>query len=104
MAMTSFIDGMPVTTGSKRVDLLVPNVMMIALWQYHSPSFLAGLSREWICRFLSHADIESLAGEHVSRMQLVWGGGVWLQRGALCWKARKRQNDRARANFHSKSD
>jgi hypothetical protein len=30
-AMMSFIDGIPLTTGSRRVDLLVPNVMMIAL-------------------------------------------------------------------------
>jgi len=29
--MMSFIDGIPQTTGSRRVDLLVPNVMTIAL-------------------------------------------------------------------------
>jgi hypothetical protein len=29
--MASFIDGIPLTTGSRRLDLLIPNVIMIAL-------------------------------------------------------------------------
>jgi hypothetical protein len=30
-AMMSFIDGVPLTTGSRRLDLLIPNTWMIAL-------------------------------------------------------------------------